>query len=82
MGSGTIYKAITKDDLLNVKVIQPSREFDKNFNDLVSPMDAEIENLTMRIETLRKTRGLLLPKLINGEIDVEKLNININGAIT
>lgn len=82
MGSGTIYKAITKDDLLNVKVIQPSREFDKNFNDLVSPMDAEIENLTMRIETLHKIRDLLLPKLINGEIDVEKLIININGAIT
>ena len=73
MGSGTIYKAITKDDLLNIKIIQPSREFDNNFNELVSPMDAEIENLTLRIENLRKTRDILLPKLISGEIDVEKL---------
>jgi type I restriction enzyme, S subunit len=76
MGSGTIYKAITKDDLLNIKIIQPSREFDNNFNELVSPMDAEIENLTLRIENLRKTRDLLLPKLLNGEIDVEKLDIS------
>lgn len=80
MGSGTIYRAITKDDLLNIKIIQPSREFDNNFNDLVSPMDAEIENLTMRIETLRKIRDLLLPKLISGEIDLENMDIDTEAS--
>lgn len=82
MGSGTIYKAITKDDLLNLKIIHPSSNIDKEFNELLNPMDAEIENLTLRTNNLRKTRDLLLPKLISGEIDVKKLNININGAIT
>jgi len=35
-----------------------------------------IFNLTRKIENLRQTRDLLLPKLISGEIDVENLDIN------
>jgi type I restriction enzyme S subunit len=36
-----------------------------------------IEVLTQKNANLRKTRDLLLPKLISGEIDVENLDINI-----
>lgn len=77
MGSGTIYKAITKTDLLGLKMICPSSDLDKQFNELVTPMDAEIENLTIKVTNLRKTRDLLLPKLISGELDVENLDIRV-----
>ena len=78
MGSGTIYKAITKDDLLNIKLIMPDNYLDHQFNKLISSLDSQIENLTYKNNNLRKTRDLLLPKLINGEIDVDKLNIQMN----
>lgn len=75
MGSGTIYKAITKTDLLGLKLKHPSAGLDKHFNELVTPMDSEIENLTLKVNSLRKTRDLLLPKLISGEIDVVKIKM-------
>ena len=42
----------------------------------------QIRNLQIKIENLRHTRDLLLPKLISGEIDVEGLDIDINGVMT
>ena len=80
MGSGTIYRAITKDDLLNLNIIHPSSNIDKEFNELLNPMDAEIENLTLRTDILRKTRNLLLPKLISGEIKIGEINLQATGS--
>jgi type I restriction enzyme S subunit len=73
MGSGSIFKAITKEDLFSLKVLLPSKALDEDFNTLAAPIDSEIEILSVKNENLRKTCDLLLPKLINGEIDVEKL---------
>lgn len=44
------------------------------FTNIVKPMFENIYNLFINNSNLRKTRDLLLPKLINGEIDVEKIN--------
>ena len=74
MGSGTIFNAITKADLLGVQLLQPSRSVVSNFEETVEPISLELANLTIRNANLCQTRDLLLPKLISGEIDVSELD--------
>jgi type I restriction enzyme, S subunit len=38
-----------------------------------------LNNLLEKNITLRQTRDLLLPKLISGEVDVEGLDIHVEG---
>ena len=77
MGGGTIFKAVTKKDMQNIQFLDPNEEIVKAFEKLCKPMEHQIQNLIMRNETLRRTRDLLLPKLICGELDVSNLDIDI-----
>jgi type I restriction enzyme S subunit len=52
-------------------------EFEKKMN----PIFKEIYILSMKNQNLRKTRDLLLPKLISGEIDVSDLDVHIINAL-
>ena len=61
-------------DLDAVKV--PSILLDK-FSEEVTPVIQMIRNLTQKNTNLRRTRDLLLPKLISGEVDVSELDITI-----
>ncbi|MEH2374391.1 hypothetical protein [Nostoc sp.] len=45
------------------------------FSKLISPLFRQIYLLAHKNSNLRKTRDLLLPKFISGEIDVERLDI-------
>jgi type I restriction enzyme, S subunit len=45
-------------------------------------MFSEIASLGRKNTTLRRTRDLLLPRLISGEVDVSKLDIVVPGRIT
>ena len=47
----------------------------KQFNSIVTPLFEEIKNIILKNKILRKTRDLLLPRLMSGEIDVENLEI-------
>lgn len=51
------------------------------FEDTIEPMMSQILNIQRKNNNLRKTRDLLLPKLISGEIDVEKLEIEISEEV-
>jgi len=81
MGSGAIFNAITKEDISNIKFFVPSNGIDRKFNEIASSIDNQIENLQSQIENLRRTRDLLLPKLISGEIDVGELDTKAGGFI-
>jgi type I restriction enzyme S subunit len=75
IGSGAIYAAITKKDLYEVELIQPSDLVAQTYMDCVQPIDSQIENLYRATEVLARTCDLLLPRLISGELDVSKLDI-------
>jgi type I restriction enzyme S subunit len=45
------------------------------FGNIIYPLFEQMLNLQNKNTNLRKTRNLLLPKLISGEIDIEKLEI-------
>jgi type I restriction enzyme S subunit len=45
------------------------------FNDFVQDIVQQIHNLVLRNSNLRRTRDLLLPKLVSGELDVAALEV-------
>ncbi len=77
MGGGTIFKAVTKDDMHRIKVVMPVETRIRLFEEIAQPIAAEVEVLTDKNANLRQTRDLLLPKLISGEMDVSELDIDI-----
>ncbi|WP_198015008.1 restriction endonuclease subunit S [Mastigocladopsis repens] len=76
MGGGTIFKSVTKEDMHNLKIVAPNSILVQSFEKFVQPIFRNLEILTEKNLNLCKTRDLLLPKLISGEIDVEHLDIN------
>ena len=78
MGSGAIFNAIRKTDLLGIPLLTPTESVIDKFEEIVNLIFAELANLTLKNANLRQTRDLLLPKLISGEIDVSELDINID----
>ncbi len=79
MGSGAIFNAIRKTDLLEIPLLTPTESVIGKFEEIANPIFAELANLTLKNANLRQTRDLLLPKLISGEVDVSKLDIDTDG---
>jgi type I restriction enzyme S subunit len=75
MGGGTIFKAVTKDDMHAIGVLLPTAPLIARFDAVVVPMSRELEVLTMKNTNLHFTRDLLVPKLISCEMDLEKIHI-------
>ena len=68
MGGGAIFAAITKKDLHGVELLQPPSRIAEMFMEHVRPTDLQIQNLHQTIDGLTQARDLLLPRLMNGEI--------------
>jgi type I restriction enzyme, S subunit len=56
---------------------QPPDETLERFQESTRPQFKMIDSLNRRNQNLRRTRDLLLPKLISGEVDVSELDITI-----
>ena len=79
MGSGTIFNAITKGDLLGIQLLKPTKLIIADFEEIVEPIFSQLANLTLKNTNLRQTRDLLLPKLISGELGVSEFDIGTEG---
>ena len=66
--------------LKEAKILIPSGNLVRKFEEAVSSNTDPILNLQRQNLNLRRTRDLLLPKLISGELDVSELDINIPEA--
>ncbi len=75
MGVGTIFNAIRKSDLLEIQLLVPPDSLIAEFEEIAAPISSLLGNLTKENVNLRKTRDMLLPKLISGELDVSELDI-------
>ena len=70
-----IWFNVNKNKFESLQVVCPTINLLSQFHDLVNSQLELVKNLQLRNINLRKTRDLLLAKLISGEIDVEKLDI-------
>jgi type I restriction enzyme, S subunit len=75
--SGTSQKFFSLNFLRNLKIVEPPKDLLHKFDSAVKPLIEERSILNKKNQNLRKTRDLLLPKLISGEIDISDLDIRI-----
>ncbi len=75
VASGATFKEINRTTFRGLPIVIPNSSISQQFNEMVSPVCKEIENLITKNANLRRTRDMLLPKLISGEVDVEGLDI-------
>jgi len=78
---GAVFDAIVVDTFKVIPFVVPNRNLIDDFTEIVTPIFKQIDNLIIKNRNLRKTRDLLLPRLISGEIDVSELDIDV-GDIT
>ncbi len=68
--SGGAQQHINKEVVNDVLVAPPPAPLAKEFKRLVGPIFREVATLLFKIQNLRRTRDLLLPRLLSGQISV------------
>ena len=74
-GEGTVFGAINKDSLNSLSIIIPSLASIIKFENTASSLDNIIRTNFLENLRLAELRDSLLPKLMSGEIDVSKVDI-------
>lgn len=72
---GGAQQHVNKDKINETKLLLPPENILKDFDDRVGPLFGMIRSLLFRNANLRRTRDLLLPKLVSGELDVSTLDV-------
>jgi len=80
LGTGSTFKEITKGVFKTIQLVVPTPDVISQFEKTMQPLALQILNLQRKNANLRRTRDLLLPKLISGELDVSILDIRIPEA--
>jgi type I restriction enzyme S subunit len=75
--TGAAYPAVTGTDFENALIVRPARVLLDRFHEMAQPCLALRETLNRKNAILRRTRDLLLPKLISGNVDVSDLDIDV-----
>ncbi|MGB9939084.1 restriction endonuclease subunit S [Methanosarcina sp.] len=76
---GGAQQHINKEIINETEIIIPPKNMVEEFNSDIKPIFNQISILFFKNQNLRKTRDLLLPRLISGEIDVSELDIDVGG---
>ena len=71
--TGATYPAVTSTTFEKAELVIPPSPLLKQFGDATIAMAEELHRLQRQIQNLRRTRDLLLPRLLSGQIDVEAM---------
>jgi type I restriction enzyme, S subunit len=69
IGSGAIYAAVTRDDVLSIEILKPPPSIAKEFEDIVGSIESQVRVLDQSNSKLRDAAALLLPRLMSGEVE-------------
>ena len=75
--SGSVQSKFNKTEFKSLELIMPGDELIIKFNEFASPIFDYKNKLSDEITNLTKLRDFLLPKLMSGEIDVSKINCDL-----
>ncbi len=70
--NGSTFLEISKSVFKSLKIAKPPKELRIKFDDEMTPIFAKIKSNSKQIQTLENLRDTLLPKLLSGEVRVEK----------
>jgi type I restriction enzyme S subunit len=68
--TGAAIPHANKDYINQLDIVIPANVITKSFYEFINPINSQIVNLKSKINNLRHTRDLLLPKLMSGEVEV------------
>ncbi len=71
--TGSAYPAVTATTFEKADLVIPPSPLQKQFGDVMIPMAEQLHKLQRQTQNLRRTRDLLLPRLLTGQIDVEAI---------
>ncbi len=74
-GTGSTFPEITKGKFKALGIIWPENQLIEYFHKRVSIVHVQMSNLQKQISLLKEARDLLLPRLMTGIIDVDKLTL-------
>lgn len=69
--SGAAVPTLNRNDIHGLATVVPPLELQKGFQDIAGAMLAQTLTLERKVANLRRTRDLLLPRLLSGQIDVD-----------
>ncbi|HMP84000.1 MAG TPA: restriction endonuclease subunit S [Verrucomicrobiota bacterium] len=69
--TGATIKHLPREKLAKVTVVVPSAPLLRKFGEATHSMEAQAETLQRQIQNLRRTRDLLLPRLLSGQVELE-----------
>lgn len=75
MQRGAAQQHVYPQDLAQLKFNTTGEKVIKKFNIIITPLFEQMKNLSLKNQTLKQIRDLLLPRLISGEINVENMEI-------
>lgn len=70
LNNGGAIPTLNRNVLSNIEVIEPTDELQEMFAKIAEPQYQKIRNLEKQNDRLKTARGLLLPKLMSGEVEV------------
>ncbi len=70
MASGATFKEISRGVFKTIEFVQPPAKLVRQFEDAVTPIAEQALALQRQIKNLRRTRDLLLPRLLSGQLAV------------
>ena len=76
--TGAVQPKVNQNNLKSLEVIIPSKRVINEFNQLIEPFFEIIKINEMEMEKLAKLKDVLLPKLMNGEIDISEVNCDLD----
>ena len=69
IGNGAIFAAVTKDDMQGIELVCPPSPLVLAATKHFEPIHFELETLTKKIQNMRQTRDMLLPRLLLGQVN-------------
>jgi type I restriction enzyme S subunit len=73
IGTSTSHQRVRPENVLAMPSTVPTHAVIEQFTTRTAPMLAASDQLRLKIQNLRRTRDLLLPRLLSGQIDVEAM---------
>lgn len=75
LGNGSVFTNLKTDILKQYEITLPSESVLNDFQTVISPIFGMMQNIARENKSLAALRDTLLPKLMNGEIDVSQVKI-------
>lgn len=70
IGNGSIFTSVTKKELFGFKILMPHEDLIQKFDSIASGIEGEMRKLSLINDNLAKQRDMLLPRLMNGKLEV------------